>query len=516
MDKKIQRINPLRSLKTQMCLGTILLLGITVASISYSLIIHEKIILKNEIERSLSLQGKNISLSSVKALLRPDPEFELYPLINQLVKNSNSVVSVVVTDADGIIQGDNVLQNIGTQYINDVSSYQIAESEFLGDGESLYQNDGFYLFITPVRSMELEIGKVYLTYSKEDFHNSIRRAITTTLIYGAVAFILGIALSLLLFRHISRPLDALTQGVRNFGEGNLETKINVTAQNELRMLALSFNDMASKISKAQRELVIKERMERELEIAREIQSTLLPKHIHEPEGFEIGHYYQSATEVGGDYLDIIPIDQSRTALVMADVSGKGVPGLVVMAMVKIMVQEFASKGFAPKEVIQKLNISLYKTIKSNMFVTFFFAVFDKENSELVFSNAGHNPLLVYSSANRSSEFFKMEGIPIGVIGDKTYSKQLVEYRTRLRPGDLVLQYTDGLNESCNESGAFFKFDRILEISNDHAQNGAKHLISTLVESEREFRGSSPQTDDITLLALSALAQIPAQKAHTGA
>jgi len=500
------------SLKTQLVIGTILLLGITIGSISYSLIVHERMILKNEIERSVALQGTNIALSSTKALLRPDPGFELYPLVDQIIKSSAGVVSVVVTDSEGLIQGHHILQNIGKPYREESASYQVvATSE---DG-SLYQNDGSYYFNTPVKSQDKKIGQVYLTYSKDQFHRAINRAIMITLICAVAAFILGIILSLFGFRMISHPLDTLTAGARNFGEGNLDERIQIRTRNELHLLAESFNEMAAKISATQKELITKERMARELEIAREIQSTLLPKNITDPAGFEIGHYYRSATEVGGDYLDVIPIDESKTALVLADVSGKGVPGLVVMSMIKIMVQEFATKGLSPQAVITRLNSSLVKTTKENMFVTLFYAVFDRDNSELIFSNAGHNPLIFFSHSTGTSQFFKMKGMPLGIMPEKVFTERLVEYRRRLEPGDLVLQYTDGLNESQNETGAFFKFDRILEISDGQARHGAKKLVSTLVESEQLFRGPSPQTDDITLLALSATARKPSNKKQVG-
>ncbi|MFH1754259.1 MAG: SpoIIE family protein phosphatase, partial [Candidatus Latescibacterota bacterium] len=369
-----------RSLKTQMCVGTILLLGITVGSISYSLILHQKHILESEIERSIVLQGRNISLSSEKALLRSDPEFELYPLINKLMAESDNIISIVVTDAQDRIQGSNELQDIGNTFQSAHDNFTLVASTYAGKEDFLYHNKESYLLITPVKGLDLNIGKIYLYYSKVEFKLTIIRAIAITLILSVIVLSLGIALSLLLFRHIAHPLDILTKGVRNFGEGKLDTAIEISSQNELHMLATSFNEMASKITEAQRELIAKERLERELEIAREIQVTLLPKIVKDPAGFEIGHYHQSASEVGGDYIDVIPIDDSKVALVMADVSGKGIPGLVVMAMVKIMVQEFTSKGFSPEEVLRRLNASLSKTIRSNMFVTFFYAVFDRDKA----------------------------------------------------------------------------------------------------------------------------------------
>jgi serine phosphatase RsbU (regulator of sigma subunit) len=516
MAKKSGEAFRFQSLRTQMCLGTILLLGITVGSISYSLILHERNILKNEIERSVILQGRNIALSGEKALLRPDPEFELFPLINKLIQENENIISAVVTDSEGIIQGSNELQDIGKRHrLAHLDASQV-ESDHLGKEDLLYEDNEYYLFVTPVKGLDLNIGMIYLRYSKESFQLSIIRAVVITLVLAAIVLALGIALSLLLFRHISHPLDILMQGVRKFGEGNLDTKIDITSRNELRLLATSFNEMAQKISSAQSELIAKERLEKELEIAREIQSTLLPRSVKDPNGFEIGHYYQSASEVGGDYLDVIPLNDDKVALVMADVSGKGIPGLVVMAMVKIMVQEFASKGFSPKEVLLRMNSSLSKTIRRNMFVTFFFAVFDIKRSDIVYANAGHNPILLYESEKRKSRFFKMHGLPLGILPEETFAKYLTEYRTAINPGDLLLEYTDGLNEATDKSGSQFRFEGIEKICDEYADKGAKTLVSKLVEAERQFRGSSHQNDDIALLAISSLINKTADPLHAGA
>lgn len=504
-----------QSLRTQMCLGTILLLGITLGSISYSLILHEKKILKSEIERSVVLQGRNIALSSEKALLRPDPEFELYPLIKKLIQESDNVISVIVTDSEGIIQGSIQLQDIGKPYQLDHGETSLVPTKGLGKEDILYQNNDYYLFVTPVKGLDLNIGTIYLTYSKSGFHLSIILSIAITLVLAAFALALGMALSMLLFKRISHPLDILMQGVRKFGEGKLDTKIEIKSRNELRLLASSFNEMADKISLAQSELIAKEKLEKELEIARDIQSTLLPKGVKDPPGFEIGYYHQSASEVGGDYLDIIPLKVGKVALVIADVSGKGIPGLVIMAMVKIMVQEFASKGYSPKEVLRRMNSSLSKTIKKNMFVTFFFAIFDRNLSEFIYANAGHNPLLLYDASKNKSCFFKMRGLPLGILPDDSFEEQLTEYRTTLHPGDLILQYTDGLNESTNESGAQLRFDGIMQICNKYAQQGAKAVVSRLVEAEKQFRGKSNQKDDITLLAMSSMINKTADVIHVG-
>ena len=170
--------------------------------------------------------------------------------------------------------------------------------------------------------------------------------------------------------------------------------------------------MSDRIQSTQSELITKERMDRELEIAADIQHSLIPDVVTPPPGYQIGHYYKAANEVGGDYVDAIRMRDGRAGFVMADVSGKGIPGLVVMAMVKVMAHQLIVSGEEPSGVVKKINHALIGNMKSNMFVTFFVGMLDAGNNRISFSNAGHNPLLIYDAASGGTRFFKMGGIPL--------------------------------------------------------------------------------------------------------
>jgi serine phosphatase RsbU (regulator of sigma subunit) len=503
MAAKRFRMNAFHSLRTQMCVGAVVLLGITVASISYFLIDYEKKILRDEIQKAVVLQGRNIALGSEKALLRADPEFELFPLVKTLLETSRNIESIVVTDADGIIYGHSELQNVSRRYEENLSGLRPMTSGILSPKERLYENDGAFVMKTPVTSLDRTIGYVYLNYSKNEFNRSIRRAVAITLVLAAVALALGTALSLVLFRRISEPMARLMEGVHRLGEGDLKTKIRLNTRNEFRTLAESFNDMADRIGRAREELVVKERMQKELEIAREIQSTLIPKRIVQPAGFGVAMYYEPATEVGGDYIDVIPAGPDRIVFVLADVSGKGVPGLVVMGMLKIMVHTLIARGMAPAELLKELNVTVKKTLKPNMFVTCFVARLNTTSGELVYSNAGHNPLVIYDLERNKCSAHKMAGPPLGIFAPDVFDKEISQYRLHLEPGTLVLQYTDGVNESTDDQGARFGIESILSVCDAWGREGAEALVPSLVRAELAFRKGAAQTDDIAVLAVGA-------------
>jgi serine phosphatase RsbU (regulator of sigma subunit) len=496
-------MNPFYSLRTQLCLGAIALLGITVASISYFLIENEKRILTREIQRTIVFQGRNIADGSEKALLRSDPEFELFPLVNRLVSSNIGITSLVVTDANNIVQGANNLQMVSRPFAANVDDYAPLASDLLAPGEAFYERRDAYLLSVPVKSRETTVGFVHMVYSKQELRDSIQDAVSITLMVGLVAFILGIVLALWLFRRISRPMDVLMRGVESLGEGRLETRITMPTRNEFHVLAQSFNTMTTRLADVQRELVEKEITDRELKIAHEIQATLIPHKVLQSEGFEIALYYNAAAQVGGDYVDVFKKDASTIAIVMADVAGKGIPGLVVMAMLRIMVHEYVATSESPKEIIRKLNVSLSRTMQQSMFVTLFIGILDTKSGDLVYSNAGHNPLVVYDGTTQQCEMQTMAGPPLGVFPDESYYPALELYRRKLRPGDVILQYTDGLTESNNENGKQFGRERVARFVREHAASGATELVDSLVSAEARFRGSVQQFDDLTLLAVRA-------------
>jgi len=504
------KINPFYSLRTQLCLGAIALLTVTVTSISYFLIDQQRRALTNEIQETVIIQGRNISLGSESALQRHDAESSLAPLVKSFLASASHIKSLVVTDADGIARGHSETGNLSKPYNANMSNLEPIQSDKLRPGETLHQSRNAFVFRTPVRDDGETIGYVHLSYSKKELNDAIHRAFTATLIVSAIALSIGLLLSLWFFRRISRPMGILISGVREIGDGRYSTRISCECKNEFRLLAESFNDMSEKIEDAQETLFNRHKVDQELEIAREIQAALIPRDVPEPDGFSVAVHYKAASQVGGDYLDVIPIDPNNIAIIMADVSGKGVPGLVVMAMLKIMVTTLVARRTPPASLIRQVNIEMKKTLKPNMFVTFFIGYLNSRNGRLVYSNAGHNPMVIYDPVKRRCEFHKMAGPPLGIFPPKQFDLEIEEYELHMTPGSLILQYTDGLNESMNSSGEQFTLDRIMSECRRNALSGPKTLMFCLVEAERKFRGAAAPADDIAVLALGARKDVPSE------
>jgi len=505
MRQQAIKVPVFNSLRMQLLIGAALLLAITVAGVGYALSLNQRRSLTQTMIQTVALQGRNVALSGEKSILRPDPEFELCPLVTRIMTEVPDIQALVVVDRDGAVQGHVDPSQVGKPFAPLTRDGTSVVSPIVRPDETLRDSGGSYILATPVLSGASSVGTVYLTYSKQALLSEQRRALLLTVRLSAVALLAGLLLAVLFFSRISRPMDTLMKGLDAFAR-DLSFSIVMPTHNEFRVLADSFNRMARQIQEAQRDLLAKERLAHEIDLARQIQESLVPRSVADAASFEIGYHYESAYEVGGDYLDIIPVDRSHVFFVMADVSGKGVPGMVVMAMTRALVRQFAASGATPREVLIRLNQALAGNLRRNMFVTAFVGVLDIDKREFTYSNAGHNPLVVYGSVPKSAKGMRLQGAPLGIFETGRFADTVMNYSTKLTTGDVVLIYTDGLIESVNAAKTQFTLDRVIGLAADHATLGAKHLVKKLVAEERRFRGDAAQADDITLLAFGVAAE----------
>jgi PAS domain S-box-containing protein len=240
----------------------------------------------------------------------------------------------------------------------------------------------------------------------------------------------------------------------------------------------------------------RERIEQELRVARMIQHALLPKSLPEVEGHEIAVYYQPAREVGGDFYDFLRLPDGRLGLIVGDVSGKGVPAAIVMAITRTMLRSAYHLG-SPGEILQEVNDELFSDIPPNVFVTCLAAILDSKTGRLQYANAGHDPPFVRHASGVGK--LRATGMPLGLMAGMTYELKEIT----LQPGENVLLYSDGLAEAHSQHHEMFGFPRIEEFVGAHAE-GARLIDSLLAELERFTGEDWEQEDDITLLTLQKL------------
>ena len=491
-------------LKIQIMTLVIFLVAGLVAAISWTVIrIEKQMVLSDVLHRGV-LEGRNVALASAKALLGEDPEFQLHPLVTRALAGEKDLVSIVIVDRAGRIKGHRHVHSINSEYQPTPHLEPLPGAIALAAGEEVGQNDDVLEVKVPVSDRGEPLGAVYLQYSKHTLNEAAAGTEWRMLRIGAAAIIAGALVSLLLAIHITRPVEALTRGAEDIGLGLLETRLEGNSIREIDALADGFNAMAEKLDESRRAMLKKERMERELEIAHEIQATLLPSSLPHLRDFEVDAYYHPATEVGGDYFDLIPLDKGRLLVVVGDVAGKGVPGLVVMAMVRILVRALALEHEAPAELLRRLNALLGKDIRKSFFVTLFCGILDTADRSFAFASAAHMPLIVYHAEGRIVNSIGTSAKPLAVFPDAVFAQGLEEHRITLRPGDCVVQFTDGLNEMRSPTDEEFGLTRLMQAVAGEAAGGARHLVGAIRRELAGFRGEAPQSDDLTIVAISAM------------
>ncbi|MBN1191786.1 MAG: SpoIIE family protein phosphatase [Dehalococcoidales bacterium] len=304
-----------------------------------------------------------------------------------------------------------------------------------------------------------------------------------------------------LSRTITRPIKALVKGSEAIGQGNLEYKVNINSGDELEELANSFNRMSTDLQKYTTELrrttAEKERVEKELEIARGIQQSFLPESPPEVDGVDMAALNLPAREVGGDFYDFIPIGAYKWGLVIADVSGKGVPAALFMALSRTLVRANVNENVTVSEAIRKSNDVISENDRSNMFVTLFYGVLDPRLMMLTYVSAGHNPPIMLGQGGNEIVLLKARGVALGVIPDIT----LEEKEIKLDHGDVVVLYTDGVTEAINSSEEQFGQDRVIAVTEKYRHLSASEIMEHIKQEVLDFSEGQPQFDDITLLIL---------------
>ena len=246
------------------------------------------------------------------------------------------------------------------------------------------------------------------------------------------------------------------------------------------------------------ELLIKERMSNELDVASRIQKKILPADMDEIFGLEIAQYFEPAKEIGGDYYDYTILDDNVFSITIADVSGKGVPAAFLMALGRSVLKTLTLTGdFAPNENLNELNKIIYSDITEDMFITMIHSKYNRENKTLYYSNAGHNPLVVYRAKEDTVELHTVKGVAIGFLDEYRYKQGEIQ----LDKGDIVIFYTDGITEAENKDKEMFGTDRLKEVIYQNKDKSPKELREEILEAINRFRKDYEQTDDLTFVIL---------------
>jgi sigma-B regulation protein RsbU (phosphoserine phosphatase) len=245
----------------------------------------------------------------------------------------------------------------------------------------------------------------------------------------------------------------------------------------------------------------RERMSRELEIARSVQMSLLPKENPLVEGYDIAGVCIPALEVGGDYYDFFHLGDGQIGIAIGDVSGKGVPAAIYMTLTKGILQSYASENFSPREVLNKLNRQMYSNIERNNFVSMFYAILDMKGRKIRFARAGHNPAILAHRGKDSNTFLQPKGLALGLESGVKFYEFLEEHEVALESGDVLTFYTDGFTEASTKDGEEYGEDRLEKVITENKDTSANLIIQNVVRAVKRFVGNHPQHDDMTMVVV---------------
>lgn len=396
----------------------------------------------------------------------------------------------------------NKLTHYASRYYDD-NSFRNISFEIVADPR--FDGNKYYVGYLPIYIDDEIRGAVCITYDWSPFAQKLMSSIWTLL---SIGIIVGLAtaclLMLAIYLLVIRPLSVVTKNVENYtvhkdSKDVIEKLSRVRSKNEVGVLVKDFSILADEMDRYAKEVSTlaseKERVQAELEMAAKIQMSMLPSDYPESDAFELYASMDPAKEVGGDFYDFFMIDDDHIGLVIADVSGKGVPAAMFMAMSKMYIRTFASSCKSPAEALIKANKAIDANNENAMFVTVWLGIVDLNTGKVQAANAGHE----YPVIRKSDGIFEVLKDKHSLMLGAFPNLKAIEYEFDLGKGDTLFVYTDGAPEANDKDNVMFGMDRLVESLNKDPDMGPVDLIKEIKKSISEFVGDADQFDDLTML-----------------
>ncbi|OUU25601.1 MAG: hypothetical protein CBC04_06410 [Verrucomicrobia bacterium TMED44] len=263
--------------------------------------------------------------------------------------------------------------------------------------------------------------------------------------------------------------------------------------------------LAIKNSDAMNLRLEKSRIDSDLHLASEVQELFLTHEFPEHKGIEIDAQYLPSAQVGGDFYDFYKLSSTKFAVCIADVSGKGVPASLLMAICQTNLRHFVKKASKPSEILKSLNEQLEERIRQDMFITLFFAIIDTKNKKLIYSRAGHEPAILIRNAGQGDsakvEELHGNGMALGMVPSEIFDEMIEDKETTFNPGDCLFLFTDGVTEATNQEGEEFGIQNLKSFASKNISLGPKSINRKLISKINHFSSSQFERDDITLLCV---------------
>ncbi|MCZ6767543.1 MAG: SpoIIE family protein phosphatase [bacterium] len=454
--------------------------------------------------------AENVANNSTELLMTPEvysvEQTNLNSFVTRLLRGED-LAYILVTDLSNTILASGSIEEIFTTHSRPTGEVILRDGDVVW---TRHQLDNQWIrdimqtvTVTGVDGVTATLGYVHVGVIESVLGNDISDPRPGTVLTLFAFFLVGVTLVMALVSVFMKPLRALADGVRAIGRGSFDGTISVEGSSEIGEIASVFNDMNKKFQVVRESMVEQEKLQKEIEVAKQIQQALLPAKEPDVAGFDIAPYYQAAKDVGGDYYDFVMVDEDTLGVVVADVSGKGVPGSLVMTMIRTALRMEARGNKNASDVISKINDFVTDDIKKGMFVTMFYIILDSKNRVISYASAGHNPMILYRHQTKETFFLNPKGFPVGIsLPDQALFRHSINLeQLKLKKDDMLVVYTDGVTEAMNSERDQFGEERLIAAVKQHGYLPADEFIEVLEKEIHTFTDGNPQNDDITVVAV---------------
>jgi serine phosphatase RsbU (regulator of sigma subunit) len=434
-------------------------------------------------------------------------------------------VSIVGTDGaleyDSVEEKDRQYAGEGRKSVYDVSRLKdIKPSVRFSDGSIAYllKDDGReWEFVNANEdTMEVDFLKeirdvafphkdlrqvVVYELNYEQFTARIIETIKNILLLIIVAIVFSLFVSIRLSGKLVRPIKKLEEGAEKITKGNLGATVPVETKDEIGRLTQTFNKMSKDLKKNTEELIRKKQLTAEIDLAKEIQDEMLPKGPPTVSGLTISGALVSAEEIGGDVFDFVQPSKTDTYMLVADVTGHGVPASLVAAITNSLVLNNTAFFKKPREILVALNRVLFAKTKANMFATAVLARWESGSKKFSYCSAGHDQIIHYSAHSKKATLAPSGGIALGMTEDA--DKKLQDQTIHISKNDFLVLYTDGFPEAWKSSKDKLGMERLVKIVEKHAAKckNPDDLREHVTKEVKSFMGRHPQQDDMTMVVV---------------
>jgi sigma-B regulation protein RsbU (phosphoserine phosphatase) len=462
---------------------------------------HEHDALLQEMRKRLAVGATNLGIQSREAMETGD-DLSILTTLRGRRGNEDFAYGAVLQN-DGTVFAHSDVRQVGRRLKIPAAARELREGyayrTLRDDGDSHIE------VWAPVQSSlggtTERIGLVCLAVSEEPLLLQIQSAKISAMRVGALFILLGILGTAFIARTVTKPIGQLVQGVKRIASGDLDHKMRMRRSDEIGLLSDSFDHMTDELQQAQHELLKQHLYEKELEVAGKIQASLLPHGAPRLENASVAALSVPARVVGGDFYDYIQLDDGRTAFLVADVAGKGVSAGLVMTSVRSAARSVFTYTTSPRKALVALNEQMLNDFHRSTFVTMLIMVLDASGRWLRIANAGHPAIVWVRAAVGDADPVQLRGAAVGVLPSEQFAEVLEETELELEPGDLVLGYSDGVNEAHDRDANLYGEERLHRFAEHNANLEPQEFLDRLHEELGRFSQGFGQFDDITAVAL---------------